>query len=246
MIPDISSFAKIENIPAALRGDYGTPLEMSKYIDFHEPGSSKDYDGRLYISNGALIFDNTSTSYQLASIRDVPNTNDFAKAQELTGALFAAYRMATVQPLSFFDKSGTFTAPENRYYLVVAVGGGGGVSNSSVSWAPSNAPGGSRTAGYYYLQAGTQVSVVVGRAGNNDADDDRGKGGQTRFGSYLTANGGEAGGFNDNRSKPDGFNYGLLTYTGKNEGYGSGGYTTRVSSNSASEHSPSGGALAIY
>ena len=244
MIPDISSFAKIENIPAALRGDYGTPLEMSKYIDFHEPGSSKDYDGRLYINNGTLVFDNTSTTYQLASIRDVPNTNDFAKAGELTGALFAAYRMATTQPLSFFDKSGTFTAPENRYYLVVAVGGGGGVSNSSLSWAPSNAPGGSRTAGYCYLQAGTQVSVVVGGAGRNDSDS--GQGGQTRFGSYLTANGGEVGGFRDNRSNPDGFNYGLLTYTGENKGYGSGGYVTKTSSSSGSEHSPSSGALAIY
>lgn len=41
----------IETIPATqlICKDYGTPIEIGTYIDFHYLGSSKDYDGRAYI-----------------------------------------------------------------------------------------------------------------------------------------------------------------------------------------------------
>lgn len=36
--------------------DYGTPMEIGKYIDFHNPGSTSDNDGRLMIDGGSLQF----------------------------------------------------------------------------------------------------------------------------------------------------------------------------------------------
>lgn len=47
-------YAKPTDIPAALRGDYGTPLEMGKYIDFHTINSTADYDARLTCTNSWL------------------------------------------------------------------------------------------------------------------------------------------------------------------------------------------------
>lgn len=48
------SYAKPTDIPAALRGEYGTPLEMGKYIDFHTINSTADYDARLTCTNSWL------------------------------------------------------------------------------------------------------------------------------------------------------------------------------------------------
>lgn len=48
------SYAKPTDIPAALRGEYGTPLEMGKYIDFHTINSTTDYDARLTCTNSWL------------------------------------------------------------------------------------------------------------------------------------------------------------------------------------------------
>lgn len=45
------SYATLTDIPAALRGEYGTPLEMGKYIDFHTIDSTADYDARLTCTN---------------------------------------------------------------------------------------------------------------------------------------------------------------------------------------------------
>ncbi len=156
MIPDTSSFAKIENIPSALRGDYGSPLEISKYIDFHEPGSSKDYDGRLYINNGALIFDNTSTVYQLASINDVSNASNGKVIWSKTSAGTA-----------------TFTAQTSRNYtfVLIGAGGGGGPSNSvgrdtgyTIATPGGGGSGFVETAGCW-LNAGQSVAVSVGAGG---------------------------------------------------------------------------------
>lgn len=36
--------------------DYGIPMEIGKYIDFHNPGSTSDSDGRLMIDGGNLQF----------------------------------------------------------------------------------------------------------------------------------------------------------------------------------------------
>lgn len=193
MIPDISSFAKIENIPAALRGDYGSPLEMSKYIDFHEPGSSKDYDGRLYINNGTLVFDNTSTVYQLASVNDISNVSNGKVIWSKTSAGTA-----------------TFTAPTSRNYTFVLIGGGGGggPSNSldrdqdySIATPGGGGSGFVETAGAW-LNAGQTISVSVGAggAGGGWADDGEGavgtNGGDTTVsinGTVHTARGGTRG-----------------------------------------------------
>lgn len=48
------SYAKPTDIPAALRGEYGIPLEMGKYIDFHTINSTADYDARLTCTNNWL------------------------------------------------------------------------------------------------------------------------------------------------------------------------------------------------
>lgn len=48
------NYAKPTDIPAALRGEYGTPLEMGKYIDFHTINSMTDYDARLTCTNSWL------------------------------------------------------------------------------------------------------------------------------------------------------------------------------------------------
>ena len=48
------SYAKPTDIPAALRGEYGIPLEMGKYIDFHTINSTADYDARLTCTNSWL------------------------------------------------------------------------------------------------------------------------------------------------------------------------------------------------
>lgn len=70
---DLSNYAQISQIPSSLRGDYGSPLEMGKYIDFHESGSSSDYDGRLYIDSGNLYFSSSSSSGQVAYKSDIPS-----------------------------------------------------------------------------------------------------------------------------------------------------------------------------
>ncbi len=195
MIPDISSFAKIENIPAALRGDYGSPLEMSKYMDFHEPGSSKDYDGRLYINNGALIFDNTSTVYQLASVNDISNASNGKVIWSKTSAGTA-----------------TFTPPASRNYTFVLIGGGGGGGPSrglgdvtgTIGTPGGGGSGFVETTGCW-LNAGQTITINVGAGGNAGGGADGAgttgslgsDGGQTTVtvpgGSTYTAAGGSRG-----------------------------------------------------
>ncbi len=108
---DLSGYAQISQIPSSLRGDYGTPLEMGKYIDFHESGSSSDYDGRLYIDSGNLYFSSPSSSGQVAYKSDIPSGGNL-KAYLGTGEMVADVRSN--------DGYGTLTVSFGGFSSVVA------------------------------------------------------------------------------------------------------------------------------
>lgn len=101
----------------------------------------------------------------------------FGESQDLVGGL----------KLSFITESTNWVAPKavDQRFRVVAVGGGGGNGGGSRSGG-----GGS---GYIIIDEvvipeGETVSVVCGAGGATKVD-----GGNTSFGSYVTANGGKAG-----------------------------------------------------
>lgn len=81
---------------------YGSVLEIGKYIDFHEPGSNKDFDGRLSLNNkypywqpdsGAVsrvaLADGTLQTNLNAALLDGKNSSYFSKAGFGNGGEFS-------------------------------------------------------------------------------------------------------------------------------------------------------------
>jgi len=98
-----------------------------------------------------------------------------------------------------FTSSGTWTkAADVNYVLVEIIGGGGGGGQGASTSAISQGGGGG--AGYLQLfrasDLGATETVTVGSGGSGQsgfADADGGDGGNSSFGSHITANGGKGG-----------------------------------------------------
>lgn len=92
-----------------------------------------------------------------------------------------------------FTESGSFTAPTTGLYRITCVGGGGGGSTGSAS---AGGGGGGFATVTVLLQAGETVPLTVGAGGNGQLPPPNAMspspGGETSFGTYLTAPGGLA------------------------------------------------------
>lgn len=92
----------------------------------------------------------------------------------------------------------TFTAPVSGFYRITVVGAGGGGGGVYATAQQSSAAGGGGAGGYaikvIWLDAGTTVTVIVGKGGFGGIGVAIGKpGGTSSFGDICSATGGEGG-----------------------------------------------------
>jgi|GEM_PF-4019255 len=92
-----------------------------------------------------------------------------------------------------FTSSGTFTAPNDGWYKVIALSGGGNGGNGAGASGSSQYAGGGGASGsiaisWVYLLANTNVSTTI-----TTTTTAAGSGNNVSFGTYLTVAGGEGG-----------------------------------------------------
>lgn len=89
----------------------------------------------------------------------------------------------------------TGTYNQTGLLWVLAIGGGGGGGGGKSGYAASSGGGASGAMSMFYGDVPTSTSVTIGGAGNGSGPDVGGlAGGQTSFGSYAVAKGGNGGG----------------------------------------------------
>lgn len=119
---------------------------------------------------------------------------------------------STTPSVQTFTASGTYTVPSGtRYVIVEAVGGGAGGGGTDNSGGSAGEVGQSGGGGAYVrklvdLLGVTSVTVTIGAAGAAGAEGVSGNGtdgGDTTFGSYITAEGGNADGTGGSASGGD-------------------------------------------
>lgn len=109
--------------------------------------------------------------------------------------IFSSYKAQSVTPagIQVFQTNGTFIVPAGVAQLrVTAFGGGGGGCGSGLSALPGN--GGAGIA-VLSVSAGSSIPVVIGAGGSGGTPGNYGgTGGNTTFGSLVTATGGSSAG----------------------------------------------------
>ena len=167
------------------------------------------------------------------------DTSDFATAAQLT--VFES-RIETLEnkvtnqsgfPRWVFYETTTWICPVTGQYTICCIGGGGGCGQGSGNQSGKYSRGG---CGYtaistVQLTQGESIVITIGAGGETPWSGTRGEnGGDTTFGSYVTANGGKGGSYSgvspipgDGASMDSGYGWSIPGLEPVSDGYGMGG-----------------------
>lgn len=164
-----------------------------------------DNDGRVptQSENDALVGTSgtPSSSNKYVTADDVSDAAVTGKIVRATGTALPALsgaNLTSIREVQTFTSSGTWTKPSfgtRAFVQVWGAGGAGGGKTTAANNSGGGGGGGAYSEGWFALSAlGATVTVTIGAGGVGVSGSNGGVGGNTTFGSHITAYGGGGGG----------------------------------------------------